>query len=675
MLNPRIAPKDQIESKNLFQIIYLQLDLFICFLLLNSYTGFHQMTSKLDVKLWNQSGWTHYLTAIVLAIVGLYFRTFLTRYLGSAVPFGLSILPVLVSAYIGGFGPGLVSAVIGLSSSFVLFVHFGRTPAGFTQTDLLSLLTSSIICIFICVICGRLRESALRNQKLVEKIERDAQQVSDVLNTLPDPFYSVDRDWFVIQANPAFEGILEERASIVGKNLWREFPGREGTPIYNAFMASMNQRVAQELEVEYPAAQKWYRVQVFPTEFGISVFNQDITERKQFDQIRERTLIEERIARSSAEESGRLKDEFLAILSHELRTPMTSLLGWAELLTGEAKTSENLAMGLSRIEQSARKQLKMIEDLLDLGSINSGKMRIEVEFINLADIVEEAIYFHQPAAEAKSIKLSFFNDASTLIIKGDSARLHQVISNLTSNAIKFTPRLGTVEIRAYVEESSACIDVLDNGEGIAAEYIPVIFDRFRQVNSSASRMHGGLGLGLSIANQLVQLHGGPLTASSEGLGKGSKFTVKLPLAKKLPSIVDRSPNELEASQLEGLKILVIEDDPDTRELLQVLLEKQSATVETAASGREALQHLDIFGPDVIISDIGLPGMDGYALIRVIRGRTDELSKVKAVALTAFARESDRKAALDAGFDAYQSKPINMSTLLQTIAAIGPRQAV
>ena len=250
-----------------------------------------------------------------------------------------------------------------------------------------------------------------------------------------------------------------------------------------------------------------------------------------------------------------------------------------------------------------------------------------------------------------------------------------MISNLTSNAIKFTPRLGTVEIRAYVEESSACIDVLDNGEGIAAEYIPVIFDRFRQVNSSASRMHGGLGLGLSIANQLVQLHGGTLTASSEGLGKGSKFTVKLPLAKKLPSIVDRSPNELEASQLEGLKILVIEDDPDTRELLQVLLEKQSATVETAASGREALQHLDIFGPDVIISDIGLPGMDGYALIRVIRGRTDELSKVKAVALTAFARESDRKAALDAGFDAYQSKPINMSTLLQTIAAIGPRQAV
>jgi PAS domain S-box-containing protein len=390
-----------------------------------------------------------------------------------------------------------------------------------------------------------------------------------------------------------------------------------------------------------------------------------------------------------AQEANRLKDEFLATVSHELRTPLTAILGWASMLRKtefDRRTAQN---ALETIERNARAQNQIIEDLLDVSRIVTGKLRLDVRQLEPLSFIEAAVESVRPAADAKGVRLSKVLDTGATVISGDPARLQQVVWNLLSNAIKFTPRGGRVELRFGRVESHAEIVVSDTGAGISAEFLPYVFDRFRQADSSTTRRHGGLGLGLAIVRHLIELHGGTVRAESEGEGRGSTFTVMLPLAPVFRKTDDegragaasaRERGAASASsddcpeELRGLKILVVDDEEDTRDLLSMALGACGAEVMTAASAREALELAARSKPDVLISDIGMPDEDGFDLIRRVRELPAESGGgVPAVALTAYARAEDRLRVLRSGYQMHIPKPVEMAELLAVIASLVRRK--
>ncbi len=625
------------------------------------------MTTKFDRLLWSQPKWLHYGVAVVLAVAFLVVRHSLHGYLGDRSAFGLSLVPVAIVAYMGGFGPGIVCAIIGLAGSTYLFAS---PDHAFTIADpylVVQLAIFSTVSLFIALVAGRLRKSAFRNSRLVEQMDADRQQMDDVLTSVTDAFFCVDPGWNLIQFNPAFSELVRDTEGVaLGRSLWEIFPARESTPVFQMLQRVMKHRVAEVLEAQRPDSEYWFQLRAFPTRFGLSVFIQDVTERKVFDRRREKMLADERVARSVSEEAGRMKEEFLAILSHELRTPMTSLLGWANLLNRETVSPERLREGLISIEASAKTQAKMVEELLDLSRINAGKLRIEMEFLTLSDLVEEAVRTHRPAAAAKSITVKLQDESQGAMVRGDSGRLHQVFANLISNAIKFTPKGGHVEVCSYKEGSSMCFTVKDNGEGIAPEVMPHIFERFRQANSTYARRFGGLGLGLSIAKQLVELQGGTIEAKSEGVGEGSEFKVCLPVVPLREQKLAMSSVGSSIFDLKGARVLVVEDDPSTRMLLRRLIEEHNGLVRTAEDAQEGMDAISLFRPNVILSDVGLPNMDGCAFMCMVRKREDRYKDVPAVALTAFARDEDRAMATEAGFSAFMTKPVNSSLLMKTL---------
>jgi PAS domain S-box-containing protein len=409
----------------------------------------------------------------------------------------------------------------------------------------------------------------------------------------------------------------------------------------------------------------------------------DVTAQRRAEEEREMLLESERAARAEAERASRVKDEFVATLSHELRTPLTAILGWAQVLRkpGNA-TPERLEKGLATIERNTRLQAQLVSDLLDVSRIVTGKIRLDVKPVNLASVFEASLESVRHAADAKHIHVrrSHVDIGGPVMV--DPARIQQVIWNLLSNAIKFTPTGGQVDVSLSRTPSHASITIEDTGHGISQEFLPQLFGRFRQADSSATRKHGGLGLGLAIVKHLVELHGGRVRAESGGLGKGARFVVELPLV--TPSQEVDAPKGSQGStqdlpraavtcmtpELAGVKVLVVEDEPDTRELVKRLLEECHAEVVTAASAPEALGILGREIPDVLVSDLGMPGMDGYALIRQIR--TTEgvgAADVPALALTAFARPEDKQRALSAGYEAHLAKPVEPSELVATVAGL------
>jgi PAS domain S-box-containing protein len=386
----------------------------------------------------------------------------------------------------------------------------------------------------------------------------------------------------------------------------------------------------------------------------------------------------ERAARASAERLSDMKDRFLANLSHELRTPLNAVLGWAQILRRGVKDTADLQKGLEAIERSARVQNQLIGDLLDISRITSGKVRLDVQRIDPASVIDAAIETVRPSAEAKGVRLVSMLDPGAGPISGDPARLQQVMWNLLSNAIKFTPKGGRVQVTLARINSHVEINVADTGIGISAEFIPQVFDRFQQGDLSTTKAFGGLGLGLSIVKHLVELHGGTVTASSAGTNQGATFSVRLPLTavhrasreeRRHPQAPPPTMVPFEHVDLSGIRVLVVDDEPDARDLVQRLLTDCSAQVLTAASAREALSCLEREVPDILVSDIGMPDVDGYELLRMIRAReTRDATRLPAVALTAFARAEDRIRALRAGFVAHVAKPVEPSELLATIAA-------
>jgi PAS domain S-box-containing protein len=395
-------------------------------------------------------------------------------------------------------------------------------------------------------------------------------------------------------------------------------------------------------------------------------------------------------ARQEAEAANRLKDEFLATLSHELRTPLTAVLGWTRMLRDGTLDEPTSIRALGIIERNAEAQQQLIEEVLDVSRIITGKLRLDVRPIELVPVLEAAVDAIRPAAEAKNIKLSVGVNSEANLVSADPTRLQQVIWNLLTNAIKFTPKEGKVEVRLERVGANVQIKVIDNGLGISPEFLPHVFDRFRQADSSSTRQYSGLGLGLAVVRYLVEQHGGRVWAESEGENQGSTFTIELPVSAlrmdadplnhlKRGERTDIQPEDA-ALSLKGVRVLVVEDEKDTRELLSVLLKQYGAEVVTSESSVEAISALRRERPDVIISDIGMPCEDGYWLIKEVRSLGASLGgDVPAVALTAFASESDRERALAAGFQAHLSKPIETAALISAVAgvvsegAITPRQ--
>src|SRR6201991_1007136 len=405
----------------------------------------------------------------------------------------------------------------------------------------------------------------------------------------------------------------------------------------------------------------------------------DVTARKLAEEERAALLVRERNARRQAEEADRLKDEFLATLSHELRTPLTSILGWASMIRNGEVEGPNAARAIETIERNARSQARLIDDLLDVSRIITGNLRLDLHPLNLAPIVEAALDALRPTADVKGIKLQTRFVPAQCLVKGDPNRLRQVIWNLLSNAIKFTPRHGGVSIDLTCVESTARLTVSDTGDGISPEFLPYVFDRFRQAEGSISRKQGGLGLGLAVARHLVELHGGTIRAESEGLARGAVFTVDLPLAQERRDParaeerrreVERRRSRLGAVRLDGVHVLLVEDDDDSRKLLGTMLKRYGARVTSTKSAAEALGVFEGELPDLLISDIGMPDQDGYEFIQKLRALPeDKGGQTPAIALTGYASRKDRERALAAGYQQHIAKPIEQTEMITAIAAL------
>ena len=572
----------------------------------------------------------------------------------------------------------LAVPVLGRDGNVFGGLFFGHTQVGvFTEK-------SEQIVVSIASTAG----VALENARLNQKLRDTAAKFTLMANSIPqlawmatpegDLFWYNDRWYEYTGADPATQfgwgwqsvhdpehlpRVLEKwKAALANGEPWEDtFPLRR-----------------------HDGAFRWHlsRAQPFRDDSGkITVWfgtNTDITEQRQFAEEREQLLAAERAARSEAERVGRMKDEFLATLSHELRTPLSAVFGWAQLLQSDPD-EETLREGLAVIERNARAQTKLIEDLLDMSRIISGKIRLDVQQVELTTVVNSAFELLKPSADAKGIRLHCVLDPLASPVSGDPNRLQQVVSNLLSNAIKFTSRGGQVEILLERENSHVEVTISDTGQGIAPDFLPHVFDRFRQADGSASRRYGGLGLGLSIVKQLVELHGGTVRAKSDGEGEGASFTVALPVSiakRRLGNEVQpvssndgSSPNDIQVS-LDGTKILIVDDEPDARDLIDRLLVERGARVSKAESADQALQALKQLHPDLLISDIGMPQKDGYEFIRSVRSLpVDAGGKTPAIALTAFARSEDRTRAMMAGYQVHLAKPIEPRELIATVASL------
>jgi PAS domain S-box-containing protein len=405
----------------------------------------------------------------------------------------------------------------------------------------------------------------------------------------------------------------------------------------------------------------------------------DITESKQLQAEREQMLRAERIAREEAERVGRLKDEFLATVSHELRTPLNAILGWSTLLRRLQPGSADHLKGLETIERNARVQTQIIADLLDMSRIISGKVQLDIQPIDLQDVITAALDAVKPSLEAKKLRLRVTLDARAGRLRGDPGRLQQVFWNLLTNAVKFTPANGRIDVVLERVNSHVEVSVEDSGIGIKPEFLAFVFDRFRQADASTTRQHGGLGLGLSIVKHLVELHGGSVRVKSPGEDQGSTFIIALPISvvrtedtgrHQRPSFSDVDVASIELPSLSGVRALVVDDEQDARVIICRLIEEQGGRCTLAATGHDALKILAQGDVNVLISDIGMPDFDGYQLIRKVRAMEGSAAQsIPAIALTAYARADDRQRALLAGYQMHVAKPVEPRELIAGIASL------
>ena len=505
-----------------------------------------------------------------------------------------------------------------------------------------------------------------------------------------DRFFALSMDMLTIvhldgrfqRVNPAFQKVLGySEEELFARSLFELLHPDDRAKTMSAYVNLATGQPVKHMENRLrckDGTYRWVAWSYFPVpEDGLAFgVGRDTTELRRMHEVL-------RLRAEELENANRVKDEFLATMSHELRTPLTSILGWSRLLHSNQLSDKDKERAIQIIQRNAEAQSKLIEDLLDVSRIITGKLKIEFQPVSFAAITESALGSMRPAFDAKQLQLEASIDPAAGPISGDPSRLQQIVTNLLSNAIKFTPNGGKIDVRLERHDSHVRLDIKDTGVGIATEHLPYIFERFRQVDSSNVRTHGGLGLGLAIVDYLVRQQAGAVFVTSGGTGKGATFSVEFPLTSsemigdsrdaevfsRRPAVLERANATIDPT-LQHLRVLVVEDDPDTQELLKAVLLRHGANVTTVSSSVNALEEIGSSKPDVIISDIGMAGENGYELIRKIRSMDPEAGgRIPAIALTAYAGASDRRRALLAGFQTHLAKPVEPDDLLAVILSL------
>ncbi|MBW4534361.1 MAG: PAS domain S-box protein [Pleurocapsa minor HA4230-MV1] len=649
----------------------------------------------------NRSHLRHYSVALIAVIVA-FILTQLVWWLIQPHLYPLFLAAVMVSSWYGGMGAGLFATTLAAILCVYFFIPI-LDLSTVSRDGIVGLLQFILVALLIIFLNTRLRSTKHRSElnafqaqrnyaHLLESEERYRLLLEGVTNYA---IFMLDPKGQITSWNLGAERILGYcEAEIIGRSFALIFTPeaiKQGIPT-RALKDAATKGMSKDdrWHVRKDDTSFWAHGVVTPLRDeegnlrGFAKILQDLTERKQAEEEREELLRREQVARAEAESANHTKDDFLAVVSHELRTPMTAIVGWAGMLQTGMLDEARTAMAIETIERNANSQMQLIEDLLDVSRIVRGEISLHFSEVGLVDVIRAAIEVVQPTADVKEIDLEsiLVSFAESLLIRGDWDRLQQVILNLLSNAIKFTPEGGRVEVRLSVVDRRdqqtkirhAQIQVIDTGIGISAEFSPHVFDRFRQVDSTSARSSKGLGLGLAIAHHLVKLHGGTIKVESLGIGQGTTFTVTLPLLERAEEVEEAEEVKEETNiSLTGLRVLVVDDDQDAREWMSVVLEECGAEVMTVDSVDEAIAGLERQRPNVLVSDIGMPGKDGYALIRKIRELESEMGgRIPAVALTAYARVEDYQKALAEGFQLHISKPVKAIELITVVASLARR---
>jgi PAS domain S-box-containing protein len=655
----------------------------------------------------------------------------------------------MVSSWYGGFNPGLLATFLSaiVCAYFLLPPFYSLAVTGFSVIGLVQFVLVAVLISSLNTALRKARSQAQKNARAAQQNYESLRQIQDSLRQSEERYrlliegvtnyaiFMLDPNGNFTSWNIGAERILGyQEAEIIGQPFERIFSPeaiKQGQPqqvLTKAIIEGFSKENRWHLRKD--GTFFWAHCVITPLRDengnlrGFSKIMQDITERKQVEEEKEQLLLREQAARavseaaqSAAEAANRSKDEFLAIVSHELRTPMTAIIGWAGMLQTGALDEAKITLALEIIERNANLQMQLIEDLLDISRIVRGELSLSIDLVDLVEVITDAIEVVQSLADAKSIQIETILDTSIEKISGDSDRLQQVVLNLLTNAIKFTPNGGRIKVRLSKEVGNrewgigsgeefsqpsipnyVQIQVSDTGKGISADFLPHVFERFCQADSSHTRSDKGLGLGLAIARHVVELHGGTIQAQSQGIGQGATFTVKLPIleenretALRLRSVAEEQrsrrtgDNNLNFSPqspvpstqypipnpLTNLRVLVVDDEADVRQWITAVLEESGAKVSTFSSTEQALKALEELDPDVLISDIGMPGEDGYALMRKIREiEAERGGRIPAVALTGYARVEDYKEALAAGFQLHVAKPVRAAELIAVVASLG-----
>ena len=653
------------------------------------------------------------MTAVAFVGLFLVIRLGLGRVLGDTVPYLQFFPAIMLAAWVGGGGPGLLATALAALLARYFFMEPAYSFSIHNTADAVSLPLFFLIGAAMSFVIDSLRraEAAQRIQaelaterahdlaEAADAISATRRRLVDVVANVPgvvweawgEPDAATQRVDFVSDYARVMLG-YEPHEWTSTRNFWltivhpedRERAVAEAAAIFASRSSGRLEFrwVHRDGRVIWVEAHSQVVLDDQARPIGMRGVTLDISERKQLERERGDLLQRERAARSEADAANRLKDDFLATLSHELRTPLNAILGYIRMLRRGVFDEARQGNALEVIERNASMLTQMVEEVLDVSRIVTGKIRLNIQVVDIARTVEEAVATVRPAADARGVALRAVLDPDAGTIAGDPERLQQILWNLLSNAVKFTPRGGRVQVRVSRTDSHAEVAVSDTGAGIPPEFLPHVFERFRQADSRHSREFGGLGLGLAIARELAEMHGGTIEATSDGEGKGATFLVKLPvtvprgdLQSGAAPVSSRALAGLDEARPDGVRVLVVDDDPDATGLMREVLSSAGASVIVAHSGREALSIISRERPDVLLSDIGMPEMDGFALIAQVRASADPAVRdVPAAALTAYARSDDRTRVLQSGFQMHLSKPIDPADVVAAVAALARRDS-